>query len=559
MTSASLVAMMFIALILLAGLSVFQVQTAARLRKAEAALAALQLELRELRGSGIEAERIGAPAGPPPPSALPVRETIGGLFERLVGGRLLIWIGGIALAAAGIFLIRHSIALLTPETRMIAAGLLGLLLIGAGEYARAGRLLADDPRIGQALVGAGIAILYAVVYGSHLLFGLIGSSTASALMLLITIAALALSLRHGAPTAFMGLVGGFLTPLMVGDPDAGAVPVLLYLALLDAAIFFIAWRRGWAWLAAAAVAASFAWSGYFILESAADALAAGVFAAIFGIAASLPKAREGRQLSFIQPAILALVQLAVLVGRSDVGLPAWLLFGALAAASIPLSVIRRAHRFAPAAALLLGLLLIAFKAEVGEDTLVPWAAAVATLLFTGGSAPLARREGAVRALTACAALAGPLLILRQLRPELLALPLWGGLALLLSLGAFLLLRLIRTGPHGKDVPDVAGVAAGVTAALLLAVAGYDLAPRELVSGAWLLVAVGLLLAGIRLPDKALRLAGLLLLTATIVRVFLIDAADLEGVLRILSFLALGAALIWIGRFYPKVLNAERGG
>ena len=90
-------------------------------------------------------------------------------------------------------------------------------------------------------------------------------------------------------------------------------------------------------------------------------------------------------------------------------------------------------------------------------------------------------------------------------------------------------------------------------------AAYDLAPREFVSGAWLLVAIGLLLAGVRLADKALRLAGLVLLTATIVKVFLIDAAALEGVLRILSFLGLGGALIWIGRFYPRVLNAEAGG
>src|SRR4028118_744625 len=41
--------------------------------------------------------------------------------------------------------------------------------------------------------------------------------------------------------------------------------------------------------------------------------------------------------------------------------------------------------------------------------------------------------------------------------------------------------------------------------------------------AGLLVAVALLPAGIRLPDKALRLAGLILLTAPIFKVFLADA------------------------------------
>jgi uncharacterized membrane protein len=77
--------------------------------------------------------------------------------------------------------------------------------------------------------------------------------------------------------------------------------------------------------------------------------------------------------------------------------------------------------------------------------------------------------------------------------------------------------------------------------------------------AGLVVAIGLIVAGIRLPDKALRLAGLLLLTAAIAKVFLIDASELEGVLRILSFLGLGVALIGIGRLYGPVLRAERGG
>ena len=441
---------------------------------------------------------------------------------------------------------------------MIAAATFGLVLIAAGEYARGGRLFADDPRIGQALVGAGIAILYAATYGSYLLFSLIGSGTASALMLLITAAALALSLRHGPPTALMGLVGGFLTPLLVGDTDAGALPVLATIALLDAAIFAIAWRRGWTWLAAAAVASSFAWTGYFVLEPPRDALAAGVFAAVLGIAASLPRPAQGRQLSLLQPAILGLVELAVLVGRSDIGGPAWLLFGALAAATLPLSVLRPDHRPAPVAALLLALILIAMAAAGGDDPLLPWAALLTTLLFAGGSAALAAREPKLRALTACAALAGPLLIVRQLQPELLGRSQSGGLALLLSLGGLGLLWLLKVRSPARAAPGIGSFAAAATAALLLAVAAYDLAPRDFISGAWLAAAMALLLAGVRMPDKALRLAGLGLLTATILKVFLIDAAELEGVLRILSFLGLGLALIGIGKLYTRVLSAESG-
>jgi uncharacterized membrane protein len=47
-----------------------------------------------------------------------------------------------------------------------------------------------------------------------------------------------------------------------------------------------------------------------------------------------------------------------------------------------------------------------------------------------------------------------------------------------------------------------------------------------------------------------------LLTATIVKVFLVDAAELTGVLRILSFLVLGIALIGIGRLYGPILRTE---
>jgi uncharacterized membrane protein len=60
--------------------------------------------------------------------------------------------------------------------------------------------------------------------------------------------------------------------------------------------------------------------------------------------------------------------------------------------------------------------------------------------------------------------------------------------------------------------------------------------------------------GITAKAADLRLLGLLLLTATTLKVFLVDAAALEGVLRILSFLGLGFALIGIGWAYRRFLT-----
>ena len=74
----------------------------------------------------------------------------------------------------------------------------------------------------------------------------------------------------------------------------------------------------------------------------------------------------------------------------------------------------------------------------------------------------------------------------------------------------------------------------------------------LYSAAFLGLALVWLGHGIRAGLADLRIAGLALLTAVTLKVFLIDAAALEGILRILSFLGLGFALIGIGWAYGRM-------
>jgi uncharacterized membrane protein len=74
----------------------------------------------------------------------------------------------------------------------------------------------------------------------------------------------------------------------------------------------------------------------------------------------------------------------------------------------------------------------------------------------------------------------------------------------------------------------------------------------LYSAAFLGLALAWLARGIATGRGDLRIAGLALLTGVTLKVFLIDAAALEGILRILSFLGLGLALIGIGWAYGKV-------
>jgi uncharacterized membrane protein len=447
-------------------------------------------------GAEPEAER------EPEPEAVP-RETLGGFFERWVGGRLMIWVGGVALAVAGVLLVRYSIqiGLITPPVQMGMAALFGLLLLALGEFARGRADWALDRRVAQSLVGAGIFVLYATAYGSLVLHGLIGNGTAFGLMVMVTGAALILSLRHGAPSAVMGLVGGFVTPILVGERSETAIPLLTYLALLDVALFTLAGRRGWTWLAAAAALLSFGWSAYLLSWDAPDAFAAGVFVLLVSVGASMLRAGPGWQLDFMRPAAIGLVQLAVLVGRVDIGFPAWGLFGALSVACFRLERRTPEFRILPAVALLLALLLIAVKA-FDQPRHIPAVAAAATLLFAGGSLPGALRgtRPLLPFLTACAALLGPAAILRAVRPEWLDRPLWGLLFLLLALGAAFLAWTRRDAARETGLDPPLGLAAG-TAMLLLAIAAWQLVPAQLVPAAWLLIALGAALAARRTSDE----------------------------------------------------------
>jgi uncharacterized membrane protein len=75
---------------------------------------------------------------------------------------------------------------------------------------------------------------------------------------------------------------------------------------------------------------------------------------------------------------------------------------------------------------------------------------------------------------------------------------------------------------------------------------------------WLLLGVLLLVVGSKFDSKSIRLASAGLVLIAVVKVFLIDMANLEGILRALSFIGLGAVLIGIGLFYQKILSGKSG-
>lgn len=71
---------------------------------------------------------------------------------------------------------------------------------------------------------------------------------------------------------------------------------------------------------------------------------------------------------------------------------------------------------------------------------------------------------------------------------------------------------------------------------------------------WLIIGIIVLSIGIYMRTKLVRLVSVGILMMVVAKVFLIDMAGLEGFLRALSFIGLGATLIAIGLVYQRVLS-----
>ena len=74
------------------------------------------------------------------------------------------------------------------------------------------------------------------------------------------------------------------------------------------------------------------------------------------------------------------------------------------------------------------------------------------------------------------------------------------------------------------------------------------------SAVWLASALALFIAGIRLARQYIRYAGLAVMVLVVLKVFLSDMSDLEGLYRIASFIGLGLCLVGIGWLYRRFVQ-----
>ncbi|TIQ54477.1 MAG: DUF2339 domain-containing protein, partial [Mesorhizobium sp.] len=185
----------------------------------------IEVEAGEI-ASGPWAAGEAAPAGSAPAqaAAATAKATQKPDIETALGTRWAVWVGGIALALGGLFLIRYTIeaGIFGPGVRLSMAAMLGLVLVAVGEFIRRTGFRVPVQGVAGAyipaiLTAAGAFILFGTVYAAHGVYGFIGPALAFTLLGAIGVATIAAALVHGQALAGIGLLGAVVTPMLVAS------------------------------------------------------------------------------------------------------------------------------------------------------------------------------------------------------------------------------------------------------------------------------------------------------------------------------------------------------
>ncbi len=201
---------------------------------------------------------------PPSPRSAPA-PPIG--FEERFGTRWVVWVGGVALALGGIFLVRYTIqeGLIGPGVRIALGALLAIVLVAAGEWQRRKENQLSVPSLPSAnipsiLTAAGTTVAYATVYAAYALYGFLPPPAAFILLGIVALLTLGAALLHGPVLAGLGIIGAYLAPMLVASSAPDYWALYIYVAVINAAAFALARLRLWAHIALAALVLGALWA-----------------------------------------------------------------------------------------------------------------------------------------------------------------------------------------------------------------------------------------------------------------------------------------------------------
>ncbi|WP_461516104.1 DUF2339 domain-containing protein [Porticoccus sp.] len=479
--------------------------------------------------------------------------------------KILGWGGAMALVLSVSYLIRLAISggWLTPARQVSLAVLAGFILIATGI-----RLRNSDREYAGLLPAGGIVVLFLAVYGAHLYYELIGVHTAAVAVMVICIMALVLCRYFDSQLyALFAVAGSYSAPFLLGDTSGSILNLVIYyscwsvifstfaiwernrriylLALYMALIGFDAlWKLSGsdAWLAAA----SFQFIQLIIFSSC---------AVLYAIRCNEPMTRD----MAMSHAPALLIFYALEYALLDQHVPAFAPWLALASAGILLLAHQVARVYLSESlagskwllSAYCGLVLLhAGYLESVPDHLGPWVA----LLAVGAAAVFLRFNRHAEILK------GPIgwVIIGIYAANYLRLAIHFDVSqvpaseLLLTLYAvqiYVGYYLVRKQPGLTNFAPLL-IYSGHIAAMVAALHQFD--SPFVVSLCWAVLALGSLLLALRYNNKLLGQSSLFIFATSAIKVFALDIAEAEPVIRIACLAALGISLYLGGWLYKKV-------
>ncbi len=132
-------------------------------------------------------------------------------------------------------------SLLPIELRLSSAGLMGILLLCFGFYLRT-----QKAAYSKVIQGGGIGVLYLTVFAAAKLYSLLPMSFSFFVMVgIVAFSGVLAVLQNAASLAVFGIIGGFLSPVLMSTGTGSHIALFSYYSLLNLGIFGIAWFKSW--------------------------------------------------------------------------------------------------------------------------------------------------------------------------------------------------------------------------------------------------------------------------------------------------------------------------
>jgi len=164
-------------------------------------------------------------------------------FEVQVGQKWLLAIGILTMVFGIAYFLKYSFdqGWVGPAGRVAMAYVWGIVFLVVGD-----RFRTKIERFGLSLIGGGIAVLYFAAFAAYQMYHLFDQTPSFFIMVMITTLACTLAIRYDTKwLAVLGMVGGFLTPLLLSTGQDNQIALMTYMTVLNLGLLGVAFYKKW--------------------------------------------------------------------------------------------------------------------------------------------------------------------------------------------------------------------------------------------------------------------------------------------------------------------------